>query len=71
MGFTSARHDQSGEGIKPSPTTIPSHAFGWRRRQVIARTSSQSCKAVVALSRCTALETQRRRRWESTSFAEA
>jgi len=42
-----------------------------RSLQVMARTSSKSCKAVVALLRCEGWERQRIRRWTSTSLAEA
>jgi hypothetical protein len=34
------------------PHNHRSHFFGWMRRQVMARTSSKSCKAVVAFPRC-------------------
>jgi len=45
--------------------------IGWSDRLVIARTSSKSCKAVVAFPRWTAPVMQRRLRWQSTSIAEA
>ena len=45
--------------------------LGWRRRQVMARTSSKSSRAVDACSRFTARAWARSLRWVSTSFAEA
>ena len=46
-------------------------AFGWRRRQVRARTSSKSWMAVAACVRSMAPAPVRSRRWVSTSLAEA
>ena len=46
------------------------YGFGWRRRQVMARTSSKSWRAVAARALSIALAPTRRRRWVSTSLAE-
>ena len=55
----------------PQTGASVSQCVGLSIRHVMARTSSKSCKAVVAFPRCTAPETLRSLRWQSTSFAEA
>ena len=49
---------------------VSCQGFGWRRRQVMARTSSKSWMAVVACAVSIAATPVRMRRWVSTSFAE-